>query len=391
MVRCRRMVAVVMSMTLALAGSPVGALAQEVAVPGEQGGVQEQTVVDGVPATEAAPVEEVVEQGEPVPTAQGEVVDVAESDSTASAEEVLSGDEPSSATAPDNTALTPQSEGDALTPQSESSVRYRTHVQRYGWQGWRKDGATSGTSGKSKRLEGIRIALDGVSGGIEYRTHVQRQGWQGWRKNGAMSGTSGKSLRLEAIQIRLTGAAAESYDVYYRVHAQRFGWMGWACNGASAGTAGYSFRLEAIQIVLVPKGQRFVGSTESAFREVIKSISGKGWRVTMPSSWGSSAGFTMRRNESYGPYFNRLWSAGNKGSVWNMFETAVASPTGKTVRLKSGQTVNVFTGGGFGSQYVIPIHNINARYENLYISATTFNALRQLAACTVIDGSFSNP
>ena len=136
------------------------------------------------------------------------------------------------------------------------SVTYRTHVQTYGWQGWKKDGAMSGTEGKAKRLEGINIKLTNApySGGITYRTHVQTYGWQGWRSNGAMSGTSGQAKRLEAIQIKLTGEMAKHYDIYYRVHAQRLGWMAWAKNGAQAGTAGYAFRLEGIQIVLVKKG-----------------------------------------------------------------------------------------------------------------------------------------
>jgi len=158
------------------------------------------------------------------------------------------------------------------------SVLYRVHRQTYGWEtSWKKDGQQSGTTGQSKRLEGIYIKLANkpVSGGITYRTHVQKIGWQGWKSNGAMSGTSGKSLRLEAIQIKLTGNMAKKYDVYYRVHAQKFGWMGWAKNGAKSGTAGYAYRLEAIQIVLVKKGGKapaanFGGArrtTTAAFRQ----------------------------------------------------------------------------------------------------------------------------
>lgn len=148
-------------------------------------------------------------------------------------------------------------------------VSYRTHVQRYGWQKYVRNGAMSGTSGKSKRLEGINIVLGGLpcSGGVQYRTHVQRVGWQGWRKDGKMSGTSGKSLRLEAIQIKLYGEVASRYDVYYRVHCQRFGWMGWAKNGAMSGSAGYSRRLEGIQIVLVPKGQPGPGTSYAGINQ----------------------------------------------------------------------------------------------------------------------------
>ena len=147
------------------------------------------------------------------------------------------------------------------------SVTYRTHVQDYGWQSWKTNGESSGTSGQSKRLEGIHIKINNksVNGNIMYRTHVQNIGWQGWKSNGDMSGTSGQSLRLEAIQIKLTDELANSYDIYYRVHAQDYGWLDWAKNGESAGTEGKSKRLEAIQIKLVPKGNSAPGSTSRPF------------------------------------------------------------------------------------------------------------------------------
>ena len=143
------------------------------------------------------------------------------------------------------------------------NVEYRTHVQSFGWQGWKYNGVMSGTSGKAKRLEGINIKLTNkpYSGSIVYTTHVQSIGWQGnennvntWFRDGQMAGTSGRAKRLEAIRIALTGEMAEHYDVYYRVHAQTYGWLAWAKNGEAAGTAGLSKRLEGIQIVLVPKG-----------------------------------------------------------------------------------------------------------------------------------------
>lgn len=146
------------------------------------------------------------------------------------------------------------------------SISYRTHVQDYGWQGYVYDGQQSGTSGQSKRLEGINIKLSpSLNGNVVYRTHVQSYGWQDWKSNDAMSGTSGQSKRLEAIQIKLTGQVANEYDVYYRVHCQNFGWLGWAKNGESSGSEGYSRRLEAIQICLVPKRQKAPGNTNNAF------------------------------------------------------------------------------------------------------------------------------
>ena len=128
----------------------------------------------------------------------------------------------------------------------EPKISYETHIQDIGWQSSKTDGQTAGTSGQSKRLEGIKINLmdnDLHSGDIQYQTHIQDIGWQDWKSNGDLSGTTNQSKRLEAIRIKLTGNIAEYYDIYYRVHTQNFGWLDWAKNGNSAGTDGYSYRL----------------------------------------------------------------------------------------------------------------------------------------------------
>ena len=135
-------------------------------------------------------------------------------------------------------------------------VSVTAHVQRKGTLSAVSGGAIAGTTGKSLRMESVRLTVDGASaaGGIEYRSHVQRKGWEKtWAKDGAMAGTEGKSRRMEAVQIRLWGDMAAKYDVYYRVHVQKYGWMAWAKNGQSAGTQGMSRRVEAIQVVLVAK------------------------------------------------------------------------------------------------------------------------------------------
>ncbi len=134
----------------------------------------------------------------------------------------------------------------AQTP--DVTIRYTTHVQTYGWQGdennankWFANGKMAGTSGKAKRLEGIKIRVYGNDNlGIQYTTHCQSYGWLPWSANGEMNGTEGEAKRLEAIKIQLTGADKDKYDVYYRVHAQSYGWLGWAKNGAPSGTAGYA-------------------------------------------------------------------------------------------------------------------------------------------------------
>jgi len=146
---------------------------------------------------------------------------------------------------------------------TSTNILYRTHVQSFGWQGWKYNGAMSGTSGQSKRLEGIQIKLSNqqYAGNVLYRTYVQDYKWMPTVRNGAIAGTSGESKRLEAIQISLDGVMATKYDIYYRVHSQQYGWLGWAKNGETAGTIGYGYRLESIEVRLVKKGANPPGIT----------------------------------------------------------------------------------------------------------------------------------
>ena len=157
--------------------------------------------------------------------------------------------------------------GETSNTYKQAKIKYKTHVQTYGWQDYGYDGEESGTTGQSKRLEAIQISLPDTSMNqfLQYKTHVQTYGWQDWVTGGKISGTSGQSKRLEAIQIKLTGKMDEKYDVYYRVHAQTYGWLDWAKNGESAGTEGLSKRLESIQIVLVEKDGNAPGSTSKPF------------------------------------------------------------------------------------------------------------------------------
>ena len=233
---------------------------------------------------------------------------------------------------------------------STPSVKYRTHVQNEGWQNFVEDGVTSGTTGKSLRLEGIKIEIDGpISGGVKYSTHIQKEGWQNFVENGALSGTTGKSLRLEAIKIELTGEIAKKYDIYYRVHAQKFGWMGWAKNGEQSGTQGYSYRLEGIQIKLVKKGENGPTSNVPAFYKnptILYSthIQKEGWQ-----SWktnGEVSGTTGKSLRLEGIKIN-LNTNGMNGGIrysthiqqegWQGWKTngEVSGTTGKGLRLEA--------------------------------------------------------
>ncbi len=168
-------------------------------------------------------------------------------------------------------------------PSEELGVTYKTHVQDIGWQDWKNDGETAGTSGKYLRLEAINIKLKGDLSNlnIKYQTHVESIGWQDWKTNGEMSGTSGKYLRLEAIKIELD--SSEDYSIRYRVHVQDIGWQDWKTDGEIAGTEGRYLRLEAIEIKIVPKVKKAVinidtpRNGESLYNPNIINVSG--WKM----------------------------------------------------------------------------------------------------------------
>lgn len=145
----------------------------------------------------------------------------------------------------------------AFVKSEKPVLAYQAHVQDYGWLPKVADGILSGTVGKAKQLEALRISLTGMnaSSGISYRTNMEDRGWMPWTSNDTISGTIGEGKKAKAIQIQLSGTLAESYDIYYRVHAQNYGWLGWAKNGESAGVELSNTRLEAYEVKLIKKGQ----------------------------------------------------------------------------------------------------------------------------------------
>jgi len=132
------------------------------------------------------------------------------------------------------------------TTSSTPSIMYDAHIQGIGWQGWKKDGQTAGTTGESKRLEALTVRLVNTDAELEMQGHVQGKGWTTLRGNGEVIGTIGLGLRMEAIRIKVTGL-----NVQYRVHVEYEGWTEWKRNGEDAGTTGQSKRIEAIEIKFV--------------------------------------------------------------------------------------------------------------------------------------------
>ncbi|MCL1797439.1 MAG: N-acetylmuramoyl-L-alanine amidase [Eggerthellaceae bacterium] len=202
-------------------------------------------------------------------------------------------------------------------------VHYQTHVQNVGWQSWASDGETTGTTGRSLRVEALKIGLvtQQYSGGIQYSAHCANIGWQGWKTGPTLAGTTGQSRQVEAIKIKLTGEMATYFDVYYRVHAANFGWLGWAKNGASAGTAGYGYRLEALQIKLVLKGNAAPGSTSGAYREKVSSPSTSSTPIM--GSAKTSIAQMVRRYEATGHKYPATTYASKGASTLKDFCTIV--------------------------------------------------------------------
>ena len=385
MVHTLKVLRIALACLLALLTAATGVPAQALAE-GEHGLEGDELIALDEPAAELELPEESALETE---AAEQES---AQNDEVIALEEELAPVEESAQDAEAPAAETDATKGtDANKTAKTPNVLYRVHRQTYGWEGsWRRNGRTSGTTGQSKRLEGIKIKLSNkpVSGSIQYRTHVQTYGWQGWKKDGALSGTTGKAKRLEAIQIKLTGQMARHYDVWYRVHAQHFGWMGWAKNGARSGTAGCSYRLEAIQIKLVRKGGSAPGSTSNPFRERKKAItiSGHGWKATLPSYWTGKVKKWSER--SYDGALRWVLSPNRYGTQMLVdfseyesreFPSWHAGKAG-TVKLRNGKRTNVYWDGEGDLLLIIKLkegHYLIVRTEQCSIRYEEFGGLSQ--------------
>lgn len=120
-------------------------------------------------------------------------------------------------------------------------IGYQAHIQDIGWQGWKYDGETAGTTGKSKRLEAIKIDYNKP---VYAKAHIQNIGWKDFGKitKDTVIGTIGKGLRLECLCLK--------GNFKYRVHIADFGWTNWtnADGVCTLGSVGQKKSIEAIQI-----------------------------------------------------------------------------------------------------------------------------------------------
>ena len=213
---------------------------------------------------------------------------------------------------------------------TKPSLSYQAHVANAGWMNTVSEGITAGTTGQSKRLEGLMISLNDFDGnnGIQYRAHVSNIGWQGWKTSSQLSGTTGQSRAIEAVQIKLSDSLSGFFDIYYRLHVKDKGWLGWAKNGASAGTTGGSLQAEAIQIKLVVKNETFNTNGQAYYdlSNKINTQNAQSWAYPMTNAyctWRSSTNmsFGNRGSNKSRPYHCGIDIASRNGDA-NVYAAA---------------------------------------------------------------------
>ena len=162
---------------------------------------------------------------------------------------------------------------DVSDDKSESApvLTYQAHVQDYGWMTSVSAGELAGTTGKSKRMEALKLSVkdaegNEISDALSIKAHVSNIGWMDPVGNDAIVGTVGQSRQLEAIAIQLSAELSQTYSVWYRVHSSNFGWLDWTCDGANAGTEGYGYSVEAVEIVILAKDVAAPGGTDVPFK-----------------------------------------------------------------------------------------------------------------------------
>lgn len=141
------------------------------------------------------------------------------------------------------TALTGQTVTE-ITPEVspwKSDLHFRVHIEKIGWDAVRQSGEIAGTTGRSLRVEALKIDYKGHD--VYAKAHIQGIGWKDYGKitSDTIIGTVGESKRLECLCLK--------GNFRYRVHIQGFGWSAWTlADGISTlGTVGQALRIEAIQ------------------------------------------------------------------------------------------------------------------------------------------------
>ncbi|MGO2961204.1 MAG: hypothetical protein ACTIDE_01565 [Carnobacterium maltaromaticum] len=134
-------------------------------------------------------------------------------------------------------------------------LRYRAHIQNYGWQGYVSDAAISGTTGRGLRMEAVQAYLQHgtnvYGGGIQYQVW-SGNGWLPYVKDlSDYAGTTGRSLAMQGFRGQLYGGVNNKFYIKYSVHVKNRGWLPFVNQGQDAGLPGSGLQVEAIKIYLM--------------------------------------------------------------------------------------------------------------------------------------------
>ncbi|MCD8199501.1 MAG: InlB B-repeat-containing protein [Coriobacteriaceae bacterium] len=200
----------------------------------------------------------------------------------------------------------------ALDPQKEISVQTQgaAKVAGQSMTGYKTSQAAGavtmpGSGSTKKTLQCIRLRLKVDKGdmkhyttGIKYRTLSVGGKWAGWKKNGATAGTSGKTL--QALKIKLTGNLQSDFNVYYRIYVADIGWTSWAKNGATCGTNGWNKAARSLQVKVVKESKKVsTGDSSCCFfstttSKAVYKAGNKGGSWSKQVASGSTAGKTSK-------------------------------------------------------------------------------------------------
>ena len=184
------------------------------------------------------------------------------------------------------------------------SLKYSVNSSSYGWQSEKTNGATAGTTGQSKAINGIKISIDNNSGNlysgtVNYKVNFSHSGWTDIYSSGQEVTSTNPML---AIQVSLTGEMNKYCDIYYRTHLAHLGWLGWAMNGQSAGNSSKSGnQVEAIEIKIVPKGT-VVGSNSGYYREYASDLEQTANEINNSLGRDLRAAFNYAKSITYSRY-----------------------------------------------------------------------------------------
>jgi hypothetical protein len=209
------------------------------------------------------------------------------------------------------TGTSPSSETDEMP----ASFWFQTegYVEGRGWVGQKYKNNTPyvGTIGERRRLEAFRIKPGGPHASfydVWYRAYVPRYGWLGWAKNGAASGTRGFGYPIEDVQIRVLpkGKLLESasgnaayYDapVQQQVHVRSYlrpseVWRAPVIGGSTAGLTSTNQRLNALRVDV--DGTQYSGGVQVAAR-----VEGDSWRSYVANDRVAGTYHATNRTSAY--------------------------------------------------------------------------------------------